>query len=544
MPLGAVRNVYETSNIHTNAPARHIIPQNVTRPSVPTTSSAPAGAIPQLPVRDLQFSEGRAQGLNPSSATTTTLAELAHLVRLQAYQETRRSQSRVKLHRCLVSSALSARLARCGELAHRTLVDHFKADDKKSFAKLYDALHDVRNSCDATRRYAILEPDLNLDFTGQDRQRQRVNNDGHDKVKSFSTWMQDVPHKTRDELLTFVAKVRSDPDFLAERIADLTVPELAALVKFHQPTFREESVLPSHRRGNTTGNTSGASTKQPPLPTPVERLLSFQRHDPLSTLLYTIFANTTGPDSSEDLRRSDIWSTVCAKLINDSKGEQFVLTVLDAWAAMREWPAKVNLELCLMSLLQDGAFLLEKNEEQSTSAGATAQRSDTKSEIRASEFYDRAVLKLFRVIDDDPSAGGIPEGVLELGSAIVAKIEDPKRRRDAEVFIMCKWFFGRFLKNAVIFPEYQGIMMGHHITEFARQKILRTVVEKAWKHVLNVFVSLCVVFHASTCLLNYPVDINIAKQHPKLSFPKSENTSKISSIGSGTHAPRMLDQSC
>src|ERR1700679_3214407 len=112
--------------------------------------SAPAGRIPRLFPQDLsQYTEA----LLPTAAVTTSstsLAELAHLIRLQGYQEQRKAHSRVRLHRWLVSSALSARLVHCGELAHRTLVDNFRSDDKKSFATLYNALHDVRNSCDAT----------------------------------------------------------------------------------------------------------------------------------------------------------------------------------------------------------------------------------------------------------------------------------------------------------------------------------------------------------------------------------------------------------
>ncbi|KAH0559914.1 hypothetical protein GP486_003570 [Trichoglossum hirsutum] len=445
------------------------------RSSNPSSTSTLAGKIPRLPLQDVSQYTDSYIYTSAVTASSTTLAELAHLVRLQAYQEQKRSHSRVRLHRCLVASALSARLARCGELAHRTLVDCFRSDEKKGFAQLYNALHDVRNSCDATRRYALLEPDLDFEKSKISR---------HEKARTFSTFMHEIPPETRDELLKFIVKIRTNPDFLAGRISNLSQAELASLTTFHQSSAPVESVISSQPRGRTTAQQNRSS---PHIPTPVERLLSFHRHDPLSALLYTIFANSTGPDSAEDLRRTEVWSAACARIITEGKSgsEQFMSTVLSAWAAMREWPAKGNLELYLMKLLQDGAFLLERAEEQSTGTKPQAEQRNSKNEIAAEEFYETAVKRLFEVLDDEPSAGGIPEGVLELGNAIIRKIEDPKKQRTAETFIVAKWFFSKFLTSAIINPEYHGVMTGHHISEYARHKILKEVVSQASKHVLD-----------------------------------------------------------
>ncbi|KAI9765305.1 MAG: hypothetical protein M1840_007504 [Geoglossum simile] len=446
------------------------------RSSNPLSTLGPVGKILRLPLQDVsQYTDSYIYS-SAVTASSTTLAELAHLVRLQAYQEQKRSHSRVRLHRCLVASALSARLARCGELAHRTLVDNFRSDEKNNFTQLYNALHDVRNSCDATRRYALLEPDLDPEKSKFSRR---------EKSRSFSTFMHEIPLKTRDELLKFIVKIRTNPDFLAGRIASLSQAELVSLTAFHQSSAPVESVISSQPRGRISATQQNRSSAH--IPTPVERLLSFHRHDPLSALLYTIFANSTGPDSAEDLRRTEVWAATCARIITEGKSgsEQFMSTVLSAWAAMREWPAKGNLELYLMSLLQDGAFLLERAEEQSTGIKPQAEQRNSKNEIAAEEFYEMAVKRLFEVLDDEPSAGGIPEGVLELGNAIIRKIEDPKKQRTAETFIVAKWFFSKFLTNAIINPEYHGIMTGHHIGEYARHKILKEVVSQASKHVLD-----------------------------------------------------------
>ncbi|KAL1645680.1 hypothetical protein SLS58_003564 [Diplodia intermedia] len=446
------------------------------RPQMPVSASAPAGRLPRLLPADV--SHYTEPTFNPDivSTSSTSLAELAHLIRLQSYQEQRRCHARVRLHRSLVANALSARLVHCGELVHRTLVDHFRSDDKKSFAQLYNALHDVRNSCDATRRYALLEPDLEFGKTKTLK---------NERVNSFSTFMHEIPTKIRDDLLEFLSELRTNPDFLATRITSLSQQELASLTTFRQALDPIDSVMALQARGKPVPSAQKSQVLSGS--TAVERLLSFQRHDPLSALIYTIFANSSGPDSTEDLRRTDIWSTTCARLITEGKpgSDKFIKSVLDAWAGMREWPGKTNLELYLMEVLQDGQFLLEKTEDLPRQRSQPEAR-NTKDTIAADEFYDRSVLKLFEVIDDEPSAGGIPEGILEIGTAILKKLEDSRKHRTAaQTFIVSRWFFSTYLLNAIIHPESQGIMTGHHITEHARQKILKEIAIRAQKQVLD-----------------------------------------------------------
>jgi hypothetical protein len=417
-------------------------PSSIQRPQMPVSMSAPAGRLPRLLPADLS---SYVDSYLPTAAiptSATSLAELAHLIRLQGYQEQRKAHSRVRLHRWLVSSALSARLVHCGELAYRTLVDNFRSDDKKGFASLYNALSDVRNSCDATRQYALLEPDLEFGKSSSMKS---------EKPLSSSTFLNEVPSKILDDLLDFISEIRTNPEFLAARISSLSQQELASLTSFRQAMDPIDSVMGMQARAKGVGThkpqQQGAS--------PVERLLSFQRHDPLAALVYTIFANSSGPDSAEDLRRTDVWATTCAKLIKDTKsGSNFIRTILDVWAGMREWPGKANLELYLMQVLQDGQFLLEKAEEQAARTGTQPAPRSTKDTIAADEFFDKAVKRLFEVVDDEPSAGGIPEGVLEIGNAILRKLEEEKNLRKAsQNFFVSRWLFSTFLLNAIIHPE-------------------------------------------------------------------------------------------
>jgi hypothetical protein len=410
---------------------------------MPSSLSAPAGQLPRL--LPLDYS-AYADTMIPTSAFThssTSLAELAHLIRHQRYQDQRRSQSRVRLHRWLVSEALSSRLLHCGEMSYKTLMDMFRKDDKKGFSVLHSALHDVRNSCDATRRYALLEPDLD---NGKTKLAQS------DSTSSFSTFMHEIPNKIRNDLLEFISAVRNDQSFLATCVANLTQPEIVALASF-RPTLD-----PNELAVMATGKLPPPKKKAVPVTTasPVERLLSFQRHDPLSALIYTVFANSSGPDSNEDMLRTEAWATTCVKLIQDAKpgSETLIRSILDVWAAMRDWPAKYNLELYLMQVLQEGQFLIEKPD-LPTKAVPQGEKSLPKElEYAAEEFFERSIKRLFELIDDEPSAGGLPEGVVEIGSAIVRKLgHNKKHRQSAEIVIIHRWFFSTFLLNALIFPE-------------------------------------------------------------------------------------------
>lgn len=420
----------------------------------------------------------------------TTLEELAHLVRLSKYQERKRANTRIRLQRSLISTALSARLVRCGELAHRNLVDCFRGDDKKIFASLYNAVIDVRRSCEETRRYALLEPDMELlhspsvsSTDGMDTPTASIAGGGA-AVGSIAPFLNDISASARETFLNLLTQIRTNPDYLATRIASLDLPELTALTSFHQGLEAIESVLPYHNR--PSGRGTGPSANRNPVQerSAIERLLSFQRHDPLSALIHTCFANSAGPDSAEDKRRSNIWATTCAKLISEQKPgiENILIAVIDAWVAMRDWSGKSNMEWYLMKILEDGAFLLDRAEDQH---GTRFNLSDwtSKDQIAAEEFYERATDELFDVIDDE-DATGIPEGLIELGNEILKKL-DSKYVDSTRKWFVYKWLFSVWLLGVVIHPESYGMMADYHITEYGRQKILKQVALRAQRDVVE-----------------------------------------------------------
>ncbi|TPX09893.1 uncharacterized protein E0L32_008915 [Thyridium curvatum] len=450
-------------------------------------SPVPAQDRPQPLIQDVSLYT------NPHLAPdveSTSLEELAHLVRLSKYQERKRANTRIRLQRSLVSTAMSARLARCGEIAHRNLVDCFRGDDRKAFANLYNAITDVRNSCDELRRFALQEPEMeSLRSPGAESSDSlstptTLPNAASAAMGATSPFLNDISASARDALLGFLIQLRNNPDFLAARLTALNPSELAALTTFYQGLEPIETVLPFHNRPSGRGPsvTSNKGASQPS--NTVERLLSFQRHDPLSALIHTCFANSAGPDSAEDRRRTDIWATACARLISEPKTgfDSFVISVLNAWSTLRDWSGRANMEWYLMKILEDGAFLLDRAEDQH---GTRFNLSDwtQKDQIKAEEFYDRATDELFAIIDDE-DATGIPEGLLELGNEILKKL-DKKYVESTRKWFVFKWLFSVWLIGVIIHPESYGLMTEYHITEYGRQKILKQVALRASRLVID-----------------------------------------------------------
>ncbi|KAF4975386.1 hypothetical protein FZEAL_7816 [Fusarium zealandicum] len=460
----------------------HVKPTDTTPDDGPSTSST----FPKPLLQDV--SQYTNPHLSPDS-DSTTLEELAHLVRLSKYQERKRANTRLRLQRNLVSTALSARLTRCGEIAHRNLVDSFRRDDKENFAALYGAIYDVRNSCDELRRYALLDPEMEglASFAlGSSESLDTPTNSAAPAgpLKSIAPFLHDISASARDTFMDFLTQLRTNPDYLATRICSLSSAELNSFLSYHKGLEPVESVLPFH--GRSAGRSHASAPGKNSTAVDIERLLSFQRHDPLSILIHTCFANSAGPDSSEDQRRTEIWATALARLISEPKstGEHFLISVLNIWTAMRDWSGKSNMEWYLMKILEDGAFLLDRAEDQH---GTRFNLSDWNhsDEVAAKEFYEKAVNQLFELVDDE-DATGIPEGLLELGNAVLKKL-DNKYVENTSRWLVWRCLFFVFLLGVIIHPESYGMLAEYHITPYAREKILKKVAMKAHEYVSSMW---------------------------------------------------------
>jgi hypothetical protein len=115
---------------------------------------------------------------------------------------------------------------------------------------------------------------------------------------------------------------------------------------------------------------------------------------------------------------------------------------------------KHKLELYLMQVLQAGQFLLEKPEDSTGRPTNATEKPNKPLEYAADEFFEHSVKRLFALLDSEPSIGGLPEGAIEIGHAILRKLNTSKKQRLlAEFNILYRWFFCSFLPQALMYPE-------------------------------------------------------------------------------------------
>ena len=360
------------------------------------------------------------------------------------FRESQRKQAQRKsleqrLQATKASVGISSRLTRIGAVAQRGLVECLKNDDKINFVSLCNTLCDVQESCDAISRRQLHRQDplddlaLSADFES-------------DRSPDF---FHQLSTQSRTDLLEILQLARSDSQFLFERLCTLSPAQLASLTASASVLDATEPVFPTFRsHGLSSFSKRNASTSMPHK----DYVFAFERTDPLSALLFNIFAAPVDSDAPEARLRLDVWSSVLAKLITygDSKYYPLVGHILSSWAMCSSWKAKSKFELYLMDILQSGAFLLEHID---TPAGLSLDHGalDPLRTDVAEEFFASAVSSLFNLLDD-PEAG-FPNAVMGLGCAIFGKLGDSGKCGRFLEFFFVQWFFSKFLQSALTYPE-------------------------------------------------------------------------------------------
>ncbi|OAX80262.1 hypothetical protein ACJ72_05411 [Emergomyces africanus] len=418
-------------------------PKASTTPSPPRQEDAQAD-IPK------DVSENKPTAKNPvmPEPVGVSFSQFAAQFHLKQHQEAQKRSLLHRLRNFRISICLSSRLLRLGTASHKGLVESFKLGDKTSFISIYNTIHDVHEACEPSSRginnsSSALGHDSLLGFSGTST--------SDSELRRPYSFVHQLTPTSRECLLEILSLVRTDPQFLFERIGNLLPSQLSALVSPVHTLDVSDSIFPPASRGRTTQplfskRATAHSTAFK------EHALGFERTDPLSALIFNVFASSGCTDSREARLRLDVWSSTCAKLVSygGSSHYSFVGHLLSAWSTSTEWKAKPKFEIYLMDVLQKGAFLLQYPDTPRR-YGHDGELPDPLRTGVAEEFFLSAVRDLFEVLDD--SDGGFPLGALEFGSAVLAKLGMTESRKRALEYIFFQWFFCKFMHNALLFPE-------------------------------------------------------------------------------------------
>ncbi|KAL3478453.1 hypothetical protein BJX99DRAFT_256574 [Aspergillus californicus] len=446
--------------------------------------------------------------------------ELAGRYRKNQHKQARRKKLERRLLATKVSMGVSARLIRIGAAVQRGLVDRLKHEDKANFIALYHTMVDLQEPCALAARRHLHEPEPWEDWASSRESTM-------DRTPDF---FQQLSPQSRADLLDILQSVRTDPQFVFERLCSLTPTQLSTLISSSVSSWEaggDNSFSPTSRsRISKTSAASAISFK--------DRVLAFERTDPLSTLLFNVYAAPLNSEAPEAKLRLDMWSSVCAKLIADGASRSYALIdhILTLWSTGSGWKAKPKFELYLMDILQTGAFLLEHI---APPPGLEMDPIDPLRTDVAEEFFASTADALLELLDD-PDAG-LPQTVVQLSKAILQKLDREDCRDRFLDFLFVQWFFSKFLYGALTYPEGHGLLLDFHIRKDARDKLLGQVGYQAYSQALAVFRS----------MRHYPMARPRVRQHIEnmlnrfISEPAKDpvQTTPLTGLSSGSTPPAI-----
>lgn len=404
---------------------------------------------------------------DPVTQPIPDLARLSHLLRQAKYQKQRRLQTQRLFRRLQFVTSRTQRLLFASRHVRRTLAECVRAEDKHSFAHLFHTLH---SACDqpATLSSAGLDSDLGTDSA-------EIRRDG---------FFSDISTVSRATIVQLLTLLQYDEHFVADRIVSLGQKELMALFSDGTTHRRADSVLGGAQR------TSTRSAK--PLGFVVDRVVddvtagSFRC--PLEALVH--LHNPAGRTSSAYSSSTGTWAGVSARLIAERKqgGERLISSLLDIWSFQSEWPGKSRLRIWMLHTLRHGHFLMDQPSRQSFRMRVQGQTDQSAEDAARNEvFYRESVDRLLDLLGDQDGASAIPDGALDLSSAIYAKLGSTPEHLDAlPIFLATRWLFSSFLTNLITLPESHGLLNSHYVSDAARQKILGEIASRAYKVVFDV----------------------------------------------------------
>lgn len=367
--------------------------------------------------------------------------DLGRLFELEQYVSRHAQSVRSDLNELFRSATMSRRLIHTSSLAYGHLINHFRNNDHGGFAGAYQACEEVVDECPQ----AGLPPQAQSVYGGGNKW------ETQDLEGQSRSWIQKLPAANQDDIFEFLLRIRTDRTFLSGCISSLSSSDLHALTSSYQFSGSGDSVLQNYIRSQSRNH--GKDHTAGKLTPGVEALREFHKKDVMFALLHGVFDDSAKHGSQEYLLRTDVWSRACARLLSAGKqgSEDFVVTMLDAFSRFQEWKLKPKMEMYLIKLLSEGAFLLDPPPPADFKQPIEIQ--NAQAVVAISNFFDKALQELFQLLADGQPQICVPDSALDFAHAVLSHIQDPKIRLQSRMSIATRWYFSSFISNIIVHPE-------------------------------------------------------------------------------------------
>ncbi|MCJ1287558.1 hypothetical protein MMC26_006910 [Xylographa opegraphella] len=406
-----------------------------------------------------------------SSSSKVILPGLIQILREDAYESGRfeglQNQVQDLMSVCHVTKRLMSRQLRL----YRMMLNCLKADNSATFASLYSQAIQLQESQSYPHYLS-----------------RRVDIGGYNPLAPFpgrqSSWLHRVSPEVQRGIIHVITGMRSDPKFLARYLTKVPSAHLTNLAYPHRQTAATESVL---RNPTGSGSVRGNSYIIPTKSKDDLELLGDLEPDALFLLINGVFQTSDDPSLMERSLQCDVWSTVCAQIVEEGKADsdEFCLAILDVFAGMGSWPMKPQLETFSTELMQSGTFLLEPSANLVVDFTKPTETSESSRAAKVTGFFENALKTLIQLLTDGLAENAIPKAVLDLIHATLIKIKDAAKRTKAQKFFI-RWYCTSYISNALIYPESIGIMMECHVSKDVRQKIFHELAARFQRIVFDV----------------------------------------------------------
>ncbi|KAL9028173.1 MAG: hypothetical protein Q9196_003420 [Gyalolechia fulgens] len=374
---------------------------------------------------------------------TRRVSDLKGLIDLEHYHRSQTVTLRNTLDNLVLADGINRRLLPSLSIAYQGMTDCYQNGDQAGFADLYRACEDLRNTCKS--HVSGEDPAVNLSPPLLDQGLQHPN-----------SWLARLPPDCQEHLLDFITRLRTDPHFLADRLSAVPFDAFAEFLSRSSTSQNLYPMLGAHHRRQISGHDWDASLRGgSPL---LEKLRRFQQGDALFVLFHAIFDSSCGPETKEYFRRTQVWSTACAKVITEGKpgSDVLTLTALNAFSDTSNWHLAPRIESYIADMLQEGAFLVDPALRSSNKSMEPLEIRNANAAIASSRFFDKALKDLLAILTNSSPAQMVPDGLLQFIRSTLLNISSTEVRGRARKFIAFKWFFSSFLGRVLTYPEVSG----------------------------------------------------------------------------------------